>query len=198
MAASNESLIRQSQSEYVISRRISAPRAAVWQAWIEPELLPQWWGPQFFTMPVCYMNVRPGGIYRIVMHAPDGVDYPMKGAYREVDEPERLAFTVDLTDHPAPWHETFRSHQAGPAAEAVGEIFAAVRFEEQGGATRLTVQMIFQSAAVRDAMLKMGMSEGWSQSLDRLGSLLAKMDTTTGIEQRDKMVNDDPGPMTSD
>lgn len=193
MSASKNPLDQPAHSEFVISRRIDAPREVVWRACTEPALMEQWWGPQFFTIPVCYMNVRPGGIYRIVMRAPDGIDYPMKGAYREVAEPERLVFTMDLSDHPKEWFDTFRSNQSGEVVDAVGEIFATAHFEEQGGATRLTVQMLFQSAAVRDAMLKMGMSEGWSQSLARLVALLAKMDMTTGIEQRTKMMNDDSG-----
>lgn len=175
MAARKDMLVQPAQSEFVISRRIDAAPEVVWQAWTEPELMEQWWGPQYFTMPVCYLDVRPGGVYRIVMRAPDGTDYPMKGVYRTVDEPRRLAFSMDISDHPEAWHKRLGMNQTSDEAEPVGEIFASARFEEQDCATRLTLQMLFRSAAVRDAMLKMGINEGWSQSLDRLAALLARM-----------------------
>ena len=43
-----------------------------------------------------------------------------------------------------------------------------VTFEELGRATRLSVRTSFGVAPDRDAFVKFGMSEGWSQSLDRL------------------------------
>ncbi|HVS27507.1 MAG TPA: SRPBCC domain-containing protein [Burkholderiales bacterium] len=50
----------------------------------------------------------------------------------------------------------------------------SVTFAEQGGKTKLTIRTRFESVAIRDAMLKMGMSEGWAQSLERLEQHLAK------------------------
>jgi uncharacterized protein YndB with AHSA1/START domain len=105
------------------------------------------------------MDVRPGGTLRIVMRAPDGVEYPMTGVFREVGEPERLSFTMVAED------------QSGtPVLEGlVNAIFA-----EDGGKTKLTVHsgavgLVPQAAAMLD-----GMPEGWSQSLERLAELLAK------------------------
>lgn len=46
--------------------------------------------------------------------------------------------------------------------------------ENLGGQTRLTIRTILESAVIRDAMLKMGMTEGWSQSLDRLADCLTR------------------------
>ena len=37
--------------------------------------------------------MRVGGSLRVVMRAPDGNEYPMKGEFREVTPPERLVFT---------------------------------------------------------------------------------------------------------
>ena len=62
-------------------------------------------GPKSFTNPVCEMDVRPGGPWRIVMRSAEGVDYPLKGIYREVVAPERLVMTMDLSEHPDPWHD---------------------------------------------------------------------------------------------
>ena len=44
----------------------------MFKAWTDPKHMAQWWGPHTFTNPVCEMDVRPGGAYRIVMRGPDG------------------------------------------------------------------------------------------------------------------------------
>ena len=132
----------------------------------------QWWGPHTFTNPVCDMDVRPGGAYRIVMRGPDGREYPFKGVFREVVEPERLVMTGDTSEHPADWHALLKQNLKG-GDEPPKEFLWSATFAKQGGKTKLTVRLRFESAAIRDAMVKMGMNEGWSQSLERLAEVLA-------------------------
>ena len=55
------------------------------------------------------------------------------------------------------------------------EVLLTVTFEELDGKTKLTIRTRFESVAIRDAMLKIGMAEGWAQSLERLESQLAKI-----------------------
>src|SRR5579862_776151 len=86
--------------EYTISRVFDAPRELVWKAWTDPKQMAKWWGPKVMKTPVCEMDVRLGGAYRIVMRAPDGIDYPVKGIFREIKPPERLVFTMDCSEHP--------------------------------------------------------------------------------------------------
>ena len=50
-----------------------------------------------------------------------------------------------------------------------------VTFEDQGGKTKLMVRMRFESTAIRDALLKIGMTAGWSQSLERLAECVASV-----------------------
>jgi len=86
----------------VITRVLDAPRALVWQAWTDPKMLGEWFGPRGFTSSVPELDLRVGGALRIVMHGPDGNDYPMKGVFREVVAPERLVFSniaIDKDGH---------------------------------------------------------------------------------------------------
>ena len=71
----------------IIERVFDAPRALVFKAWIEPERLVRWWGPQGFTMPSCTMDLRPGGAFRFRMRSPEGTDHWLRGVYREIVEP---------------------------------------------------------------------------------------------------------------
>ena len=58
--------------------------------WTDPEHVAKWWGPTGFTNTIYEMDVRPGGVWRFVMHGPDGIDYQNKIVYIEVVKPERL------------------------------------------------------------------------------------------------------------
>jgi uncharacterized protein YndB with AHSA1/START domain/uncharacterized membrane protein YphA (DoxX/SURF4 family) len=163
-----------SDREWVIYRVFDASRELVWQAWTDPKLMAQWWGPRAFANPVCELDVRPGGAYRIVMRSSDGVEYPVKGVYHEVAEPERLVMSVDCSEHPAEWQDLVKPSRAKGEDNPAGKMQSTVSLEDVGGKTRLTIRMRFESAAIRDALLKIGMNEGWNESLERLEPILAK------------------------
>ena len=78
--------------EIVIARLIDAPRTRVFDAWTDPQQVVQWWGPRGFTTTTHKMEVRPGGVWRFVMHGPDGRDYQNKIVFIEVLKPERLVY----------------------------------------------------------------------------------------------------------
>jgi uncharacterized protein YndB with AHSA1/START domain len=90
--------------EIKITRVFDAPRDLVWKAWTEPERLARWWGKRGWSTPLSSvtMDVRPGGAFRLnSISEQDGREMPLDTVYREVVEPERLAFgeaTVILTD----------------------------------------------------------------------------------------------------
>ncbi len=90
MIAKNNADIGTSDREIVFKRVFNAPRELVFRAWTDPKHVKNWWGPNGFTNTIHEMDVRPGGIWRFIMHGTDGVDYPNKMIYDEVVEPERL------------------------------------------------------------------------------------------------------------
>lgn len=145
--------------ELTITRVIDAPRERVFRAWTEPRQMAQWWGPNGFTNPICEMDARPGGAIRIVMRAPDGVDYPMSGVFREIVEPARLVFAGAAEDG-----------EGNPLLEWVSTVTCA----DHGGETRLTVQE--NAVALTDVGVRMleGMEPGLLQTLDRLEAYVAR------------------------
>jgi uncharacterized protein YndB with AHSA1/START domain len=143
------------KQEVVITRVFDAPRELVFKAYTDPKLIPQWWGPKRFTTTVDRMDVRPGGIWRIVQRDPDGNIYAFQGVYHEVSSPERLVSTFEFEGTP-------------------GHIsLDTVTFEEHNDKTRLLSRSVFQSVEDRDEMLKEGMEEGVAETMDRLAGLLA-------------------------
>jgi uncharacterized protein YndB with AHSA1/START domain len=155
--------------EFIATRVLDAPRGRVFKAWTDPAQVSQWWGPLGFTIPFCEMNVEQGGSYRIVMRSLEGVDYPITGIYREIVEPARLIYTDNWEEHPDAWWRLLRKNGADNTAP---EALNTVTFEESDNKTLLIVRKVFGSAAARDAMVKIGMKEGWSESLDRLAGFL--------------------------
>ncbi len=145
----------------VLTRVFDAPRALVFRAWTDPKHVAQWWGPKGFTNPVCELDVRPGGPIRIDMRGPDGVVYPMGGVFHEIVEPERLVFTSSA----------FEDEKGHPQLEVLN----TVTFTEHGGKTKVTLQARVVKSMPEVAAALAGMEEGWTQSLERLEELLAKV-----------------------
>ena len=144
--------------QIVTTRVLNAPRELVFKMWTDPEPIVQWWGPKGFTTTTYSMDVRPGGVWRFVMHGPDGTDYQNQITYLEIVKPERLVY----------------KHGGGEDVEPVN-FETTVTFEEQGGKTRLTMRALFPSAQAREHVVKKyGAIEGASQTMDRLEQHLAK------------------------
>jgi len=141
------------ERELVITRVFDAPRALVFKVWTEPERMARWTGPRGFTLTSSTIEVRPGGAYRTCIRSPEGQDHCMRGVYREIVEPERLAFTFGWDD---------------PDGTPGREMLVTVTLAEHAGGTRMTFhQARFDSAEDRD-----GHQDGWSSSFDLLDEYL--------------------------
>lgn len=161
-----------SGNDTLFTRIINAPREPVWKAWTDPEHLAKWWGPHGMINPVCEVDLRPGGRYRIVMRDSKGVDYPITGVYEEIVVPERIVSTVNTAEHSQEWHDMINRNRPG-GGKAAMEMRWAMTFDEIGGKTKITIRSHFQSAADLEAFMKTGMGEGWSESLERLEALVS-------------------------
>lgn len=147
-----------SDREIVITRILDAPRELVYEAWTNPKHIAQWWGPNGFTNTIHEMNVKVGGVWRFIMHGPDGTDYPNKVVFEEVIKAKRLVYThgSDDDNDPNAFHVT-------------------VTFEDEGKKTKLTMRSVFGSAAILEEMKKFGAVEGGNQTLNRLEAHLRTM-----------------------
>jgi uncharacterized protein YndB with AHSA1/START domain len=174
-SASADAVGADAERDFVITRVFDAPRETVFSAWTDPKHLAQWWGPRIFRTHIYEMDVQPGGAYLIAMRGSDGVEYPIKGVYRQIVRPEQLVMTMDVSEHPAAWHDMVKPNRRKNETNPAGEMLLTVMLDEIGARTKLTVRVRMISTEIRDAMLKMGMTEGWSESLDRLHELVAKI-----------------------
>ena len=143
--------------EIVTSRLIDAPRALVYEAWTDPRHVGHWYGPDGFTITTESMDVRPGGVWRFVMHGPDGKDWPNLITYEEVTPPARLVFLHGDDKEPDQFHVT-------------------VTFDDQAGKTALTMRAVFKTAAAREYVVREhGAVEGAQQTVARLEQYVREM-----------------------
>jgi uncharacterized protein YndB with AHSA1/START domain len=143
--------------EIVMTRVVDAPRRLVFEAYTNPKHLPHWMlGPEGWTMPVCEIDLRPGGAWRFVWRRSDGSEMGMGGVYKEVVPPERLVSTEAWGGD---WPETLNT----------------LVLSEQDSKTTITSRMLYPSKEARDAALETGMREGASQGFDRLDEYLPTM-----------------------
>jgi uncharacterized protein YndB with AHSA1/START domain len=140
--------------EVVMTRVFDAPRTLVWDSWTSPEHLPQWLlGPEGWTMPVCEVDLRADGLWRMVWRGSDGTEMEMTGVHREVTPPERLVRTESWGGD---WPETLQT----------------LTLTEQDGKTEVSIHALYPSKEARDAALATGMKDGADVSFARLDAFL--------------------------
>ena len=154
-----------SDREIVSTRLFDAPRELVFQAWSDPKHLANWWGPKGFSTTTHLFEFKPGGMWRFVMHGPDGTDYQNKITFVEIAEPQRIIYR--------------HGGDRGPEDRDVEPVNfqVTVTFEPEGeDKTRLNMRMVFPSAAAKNfTEERYGAIQGQRQTLDRLGWYVAKL-----------------------
>ena len=100
-----------------------------------------------------HFDFRPGGVWRFVMHGPDGRDYQNRITFEEIVTPERIVYR----------------HDGGDDVEPV-QFTQTVTFEDIGNdETRLTWHGTFPSAAERKRVIReYGADKGLVQTMARL------------------------------
>ena len=143
--------------EVVMTRQFDAPRKLVFAAWTTPKYVQRWMlGPEGWTMPVCEIDLRPGGEWHFVWRKSQGTEMAMRGTYKEVKPPERLVSTESWGPE---WPETLNT----------------VELREENGKTTMTLTILYVSKEARDNALKTGMKDGVETSFDRLATVLESM-----------------------
>ncbi|WP_112309781.1 SRPBCC family protein [Pseudogemmobacter bohemicus] len=134
----------------LLQREIRAPRKLVWGTWMNPETLPQWWGPDGFSCRTKRIDLRTGGEWVFDMIAPDGTVFPNHHLYREVLAEDRISYALL-------WGENGPKHADAWAS-----------FEEVNGATKVTLGMVFSTSAEFQNAKGFGAVELGLQTLGKL------------------------------
>lgn len=141
------------KQEVSIIRIFDAPHERVFKAYLDPKLIPQWWGPERLTTEVDTMDARSGGVWRFVQRDADGKEYAFHGVYHQVS-PMRIVQTFEFEGMP--------DHVQ----------LEILTLEDLNGKTKVTQKAIIEAIEDREEMLKSGMIEGWVETVDRFAKLV--------------------------
>ena len=129
---------------------VNVPRKFVYQAHVDPTLIPKWWGPQKYVTTVVEMDVRPGGKWRYIQRDNKGNKHVFFGEYKEIGPLEKITWTFCYEPYPDISIETVEFIELN---------------EKQ---TKIIGRSIYPSKEVRDAVLQSGMESGYKESIIRL------------------------------
>jgi uncharacterized protein YndB with AHSA1/START domain len=138
----------------VLERVIKAPRHIVWGAWVNPQTLPQWWGPDGFSCRTERIDLRTGGEWVFDMIGPDGTIYPNHHRYGLIRPQDHIAYALLMGEN-GPRHAD-----------------AWIAFADEGDATRVTLGMVLSSAAAYQAAEAMGARPLGFQTLGKLARFI--------------------------
>ena len=153
--------------EVDFKRTFDAPIATVWQAWTDPEILKQWWGPNDVSIPECEVDLRVGGRIYIVMEAGEamgqvkGTRWPMEGEFTLVEENSKLRYTAKA------WTE---GQEETTELDQVQEL----TLTEEDGKTKMHLKVTLNKVGPAAGMAVEGMKWGFSQQFDKLDTFLTK------------------------
>lgn len=110
----------------ISSRLMNASASTLFRAFSNPENLKHWWGPKGFTNTIEQFEFEPGGIWKYIMHGPDGTDYPNRCEFKEIRENQKIVFVHHLPVH----------------------VFTmTLGFEPKGNQTNFSFTMVFEDAS---------------------------------------------------
>ena len=139
------------EDEIHSARTLPVPRRTLFAAFADPAVLATWWGPHGSVNVFETFDLRPGGMWRFIMHAADGAAHAMAQQFVEVVAPERVVLR-----HLQAGHE-FRLEMHYDAIDVTH--------------TRLRWCMRFESAA-EAARVRAFVAEANEQNFDRLEAAL--------------------------
>lgn len=139
-----------------ITRIYDAPVKTVWEAWTDPKQVGNWWGPRGFTITTHKHDLRTGGTWDYTMHGPDGVDWPNKTKYLEVEKYSRMVYDHGGNDIKAPM---FR---------------VTVQFTDIKGKTKMQMSMALPTVEAAEETRKIIKKAGGNSTWDRLAEYIDK------------------------
>jgi uncharacterized protein YndB with AHSA1/START domain len=152
---------------FSMHRKFEAPRERVWQAYTDPALLAQWWGPKGSEIISCTGLLRPGAMFLYGLHLADGHEVWGRMLYREVWAPMQLVYVAAYTDR-----------RGTPVRNPLNknwpmELATTVNFDKAGTGTQLSMRIMPQNATEPE---KKAFADYQFDMKDQIGGMYEKLD----------------------
>jgi uncharacterized protein YndB with AHSA1/START domain len=156
------------EQEIVITRVFDAPIELVWKAWVDPEMVKQWWGPDGFTAPVAHIDFRVSGTSLVCVRSPEYRDHYSTWQYRNIVPMQRIEYVHNLADKDG---NKIDPVSVGMPADFPQDMLNLVTFKDLGsGKTEITVTEYGWTAGQMMEMSKMGLE----QCLDKMAAIFSR------------------------
>jgi uncharacterized protein YndB with AHSA1/START domain len=144
----------------VVTRLFPAAPELVFKAWSSAEHVRQWFCPAGYSVPEAEIEFRVGGAFNVCMRSPAGENHWTRGQFLEIQPHTRLVIEMQ---------------PVGADSAPLFRAYTIVNFTEEGHGTRLHLEQRYTLFAPQAAAMVQGASQGWSQTLDRLEQVVAKL-----------------------
>lgn len=157
--------MKNNSKELLITHLFNASPERVFEAWTDPEHLKHWYAPEGCTVEFKKIEVKVGGEFHSCIHDPVHGPCWIKGRYQEVVVPEKLVFSMILSNENG---DNVSANEAGKSDEWPEAIVTTVTFSPVGNQTKVTLH---QTVAESEAK-KTGAYQSWFSMFDKLNATL--------------------------
>ena len=155
-------------NKLIIEYTASGSKDKVWKAYADKDSFEKWWGPEGWETTTKEFNFTPGGQVHYGMKCIDERqgDWYGKSSWgvmqiKEVREEESFTY------------QDFFSDEEGVLDMNMPALVVTNEFIDEDGKTRIVSTSLADNPEQIEELIKMGMIEGFSSQLDKLGTLFA-------------------------
>lgn len=140
------------KQEILITREFELPLELLFKAYVEPEIVEQWMGTK-----VLKLENKKHGSYQFETTDPKGNKHGFNGVIHEFVPNQKITRTFEMENSPFAVQLEFLS------------------FEElSASSSKLTMQIVYKSVALRDQMLQLPFAQGLNMAHNRLQDIFNK------------------------
>jgi uncharacterized protein YndB with AHSA1/START domain len=142
-----------SKQELVITREFDLPLELLFKAYVEPEIVEQWMGTK-----VLKLENKNHGSYQFETTDPKGNKHRFNGTIHEFISGKKITRTFEMENTP------------------FGVQLEFLEFEKlTDNTSKLTMQVIYRSAALRDQLLQLPFTNGINMAHNRIQDIVNKL-----------------------
>lgn len=156
-------IVDKEKNTITVNREFLANRKLVWDCYTKSELLNQWFAPEPLTTKTKSMEFREGGHWHYAMVEPNGTEY--------------WGWTEYITIQPIDFYTNLDafSNEAGEINKELPRAEWRTTFTDKGENTLVQTVVTYDSLEALETVIKMGMKEGLTSTLERLDKLLVNL-----------------------
>jgi uncharacterized protein YndB with AHSA1/START domain len=145
------------KQEILITREFDLPLELLFKAYVEPEIVEQWMGTK-----VLKLESKRHGSYQFETTDPMGNKHRFNGTIHEFIPGQKITRTFEMENSSFPVQLEFLE-------------FERLTDDSDSDRSKLTIQMVYKSAADRDRMLQLPFSQGINMAHNRLQDIVSKL-----------------------